>query len=69
MLRRGHSFLSLNKELLDSYAACATSAEVVATQQQFLEELRDGQAQAQAAAAKGEHLLAWSHCPGYIGLQ
>ena len=64
---RGHSFLSLNKELLDSYAACATSQEVVAVQQQWLEDLRDSHAQAQAAAAKGEGPLRVEmtcHAPG-----
>lgn len=35
--RRGHSFLSTNAELLDRYAACATSAEVIATQQAYLD--------------------------------
>lgn len=32
----GHSFIELNKELLDRYAACKTSAEVVEAQNDFL---------------------------------
>ena len=64
---RGHSFLSLNKELLDSYAACATSQEVVAVQQQWLEHLRDSHAQAQAAAAKGEALSDPGPCDALRG--
>lgn len=34
---RGHSFLSLNRELLDCYARCETAAEVIAAQTAFLE--------------------------------
>lgn len=36
---RGHSFLSTNEELLDRYAACPTSAEVIQVQTQYLEQL------------------------------
>jgi len=32
----GHSFLSLNEELLDRYAACSDGAQVVAAQNEFL---------------------------------
>jgi len=36
---RGHSFLSTNEELLDRYAACPTSAEVIQVQTQYLDQL------------------------------
>lgn len=39
-VRRGHSFLSANEELLDRYAACATSAQVIAVQAAWLDALR-----------------------------
>ena len=32
----GHGFISLNRELLESYAACATSEEVIETQNKWL---------------------------------
>jgi len=34
----GHSFLSLNRELLDRYSKCQNSADVVVVQKKFLEE-------------------------------
>lgn len=34
----GHSFLELNAELLDKYSACASSKEVLAVQEQYLEQ-------------------------------
>lgn len=40
MLLRGHSFMSLNAELLQQYAACETGADVVNVQMQWLEHLR-----------------------------
>lgn len=36
----GHSFISLNKELLEIYAACKDSAAVLAAQKQYLETAR-----------------------------
>ncbi|UCE11880.1 MAG: DUF367 family protein [Candidatus Thorarchaeota archaeon] len=33
----GHAFLTLNKEWLDAYASCSSSTEVVATQQEIME--------------------------------
>lgn len=36
----GSSFTSLNQELLDKYAACKTSLEVVAVQNEYLETAR-----------------------------
>jgi len=36
---RGHSFLSTNEELLDRYAACPTSAEVIQVQTDYLDQL------------------------------
>ncbi|DBA91586.1 TPA: hypothetical protein ACH3X1_003199 [Trebouxia sp. C0004] len=36
---RGHSFLSTNEELLDRYAACPTSAEVIQVQTEYLDQL------------------------------
>lgn len=39
-VRRGHSFLSTNEELLARYAACPTSAEVIAVQAAYLAQLR-----------------------------
>ena len=35
----GDSFFTLNRELLDDYAGCKTSMEVVAVQQKYLEAL------------------------------
>ena len=37
---RGHSFLSTNAELLERYADCATSAEVIDVQNQWLADLQ-----------------------------
>nr|XP_018897380.1 PREDICTED: ribosome biogenesis protein TSR3 homolog [Bemisia tabaci] len=37
----GHSFIELNQELLDIYAACADSSDVVAKQNKYLEEARN----------------------------
>lgn len=39
----GHSFLELNEELLDKYANCANSAEVIAAQNAYLKEQRTAQ--------------------------
>ena len=39
-MRRGHSFLSANEELLARYAACPTSAAVIAVQAAYLAELQ-----------------------------
>ena len=39
-MRRGHSFLSTNEELLQRYAACGTSAEVIAAQQAHLDAMQ-----------------------------
>jgi pre-rRNA-processing protein TSR3 len=36
----GHSFFSLNEELLERYAACRSADEVIATQTRYLEELK-----------------------------
>lgn len=36
----GHSFLSLNLELLEIYSECSDSASVVAEQEKYLEEAR-----------------------------
>lgn len=41
---RGHGFLSLNKGLLDQYAACATASEVIETQTAYLASLEAGAA-------------------------
>ena len=38
--RRGHSFLSTNEKLLNSYAACGTSAEVISVQTAYLEAMQ-----------------------------
>uniref|UniRef100_A0A2P2I712 18S rRNA aminocarboxypropyltransferase n=2 Tax=Hirondellea gigas TaxID=1518452 RepID=A0A2P2I712_9CRUS len=45
----GHSFISLNKELLEEYAACSDSAGVIAAQKQYLE-----RAHQEATAKRGE---------------
>lgn len=45
---RGHSFLKVNEELLDIYAACDTSQQVIAAQQAHLARMAAGQAQAAA---------------------
>lgn len=37
----GKTFLSLNSELLDKYAACANSSEVIAAQNEYLKMLDD----------------------------
>ena len=39
-MHRGHSFLSANEELLARYAACPTSAEVIAAQAAYLAQLQ-----------------------------
>lgn len=38
---RGHSFLSLNADLLERYANCASASEIIETQNRFLESLRE----------------------------
>lgn len=40
---RGHSFLSLNEGLLERYADCTTSAEVIQVQNDYLESLHNPQ--------------------------
>ena len=47
-VRRGHSFLSTNQELLERYAACATSVQVIEVQTAWL-----NQAQSVPAALSG----------------
>ncbi|XP_052896071.1 18S rRNA aminocarboxypropyltransferase [Anopheles moucheti] len=37
----GHSFVELNQELLDAYARCANSKEILEVQQQYLEHSKD----------------------------
>lgn len=37
----GHSFTSLNREFLDSYAACSSSQEVLQAQQRILAEIEE----------------------------
>ena len=39
LICRGHSFFSTNAELLDRYAACPTSAEVIQVQTDYLDQL------------------------------
>lgn len=36
----GHSFLELNKELLEKYAACTNAEEIIAAQEKFLKDAR-----------------------------
>ena len=50
--RRGHSFLSANEELLARYAACPTSAEVIAVQQAWLAQLQAPPRRTPGAAAQ-----------------
>lgn len=38
-MRRGHSFFTTNEELLDRYAECPGSAEVIAVQTAYLDSL------------------------------
>lgn len=45
----GHSFLSLNDELLTSYASCATSVEILKVQENYLKKIED-----EHNSAKGE---------------
>lgn len=52
---RGHSFLSTNEELLDRYATCPTSVEVIQVQNQYLEQL----ANVPAKVPDGKACLAW----------
>ena len=40
VFRRGHGFFSANEELLERYAACPGSAEVIAVQGAYLEALQ-----------------------------
>ncbi|KAG6542332.1 hypothetical protein Mapa_016258 [Marchantia paleacea] len=42
----GHGFLSLNKELLDAYAACKTADEVIEVQDEFLASNKGGRSDA-----------------------
>lgn len=53
----GHSFLSVNEELLDTYAACASSEAVIAAQTAHLDSMaqlqQDNAARKDAAAAGG----------------
>jgi hypothetical protein len=37
VIYRGHSFISLNENLLDEYANCETAAEVIDAQNRFLD--------------------------------
>eukprot|EP01147_Barroeca_monosierra_P008027 gene8027-741_t len=37
----GHAFFSLNNDLLQSYAACSTAAEVVGVQNRYIEQLQE----------------------------
>ena len=37
----GHSFVELNQELLDAYAGCANSKEILEVQKQYLETAQD----------------------------
>jgi hypothetical protein len=37
---RGHSFLSLNEGLLERYSECATAAEVIQAQKEYLDSLQ-----------------------------
>ena len=37
----GHTFFEVNGELLDTYAACKNSSEVVAAQQEHLDKLEE----------------------------
>lgn len=39
----GHSFLSVNQELLETYAACSSSEEVIAAQQRHMEAMQAAQ--------------------------
>jgi pre-rRNA-processing protein TSR3 len=48
----GDLFLTLNKNPLEDYAKCATSAEVVAAQMLYLDDEAEGEAQAKAPLPK-----------------
>lgn len=37
----GHSFLSLNNELLTSYSLCTSSAEIVKVQENYLQKIEE----------------------------
>ena len=37
----GHSFIELNRELLDRYAGCQTGEEVVEAQNKYIEEMQE----------------------------
>lgn len=59
LARRGHSFLKVNEELLDIYAACDTSVDVIAAQAAHMEHMRAGQEQnaARKSAFRGRFSL------------
>ncbi|KAK9864003.1 hypothetical protein WJX84_001927 [Apatococcus fuscideae] len=52
--RWGHAFISLNEELLRRYAECETSADVVAAQGAFLEEVEEDRRLVELERAKPE---------------
>lgn len=54
----GHSFFEVNRTLLDRYAACANSAEVVKVQNDWIEECEREQANKHAGEADDDLLIA-----------
>lgn len=46
----GHSFIALNETLLDKYAQCKDNTEVLATQNEYIEQAEKERAERRAAA-------------------
>lgn len=53
----GHSFLSLNEELLEAYAACSNSVEVVAVQDKYLEDRQLEKVKRKETGGYGEQII------------
>jgi len=56
----GHSFLELNSELLESYALCTNSEQVITVQEKFLEKARQ-----ERLERRGKNALPYYHTKKY----
>ncbi|KAK9822515.1 hypothetical protein WJX74_000149 [Apatococcus lobatus] len=63
--RWGHSFMSLNEELLRRYAECQTSSDVVAVQAAFLAEVEEDRRQGELEKSKPEAEDGTSYMSGW----
>lgn len=65
LICRGHSFFSTNAELLDRYAACPTSAEVIQVQTDYLDQLARVPARipnGKCCTLQDQHCMSTLHC-------